>query len=70
AEGKIAILFIRKKKERDTPFYTVEIDLQANRITQCRGYENQAATKEIESFVEAFKLAKLAKKQKERKMAI
>ena len=70
AEGKIAILFIRKKKERDTPFYTVEIDLQANRITQCRGYDNQAATKEIESFVEAFKLAKLAKKKKERTMAI
>ncbi|MBY0155406.1 PcfJ domain-containing protein [Cytobacillus firmus] len=70
AEGQIAILFIRKKIEPDTPFYTVEIDLQTNRITQCRGYDNKAATKEIGAFVEAFKLAKLAKKQRERKMAI
>lgn len=70
SEGKIAILFIRKKKEPDTPFYTVEIDLQTNSIAQCRGFDNEAATKEVKAFVEEFKLAKLTKKQRERKMAI
>ncbi|MGG0888945.1 PcfJ domain-containing protein [Cytobacillus horneckiae] len=70
AEGKIAILFIRKKKEPNTSFYTVEIDIQTNRITQCRGYDNELATKEVEEFVEKFKIARLTKKLKERKMAI
>ncbi|MDM5205346.1 PcfJ domain-containing protein [Cytobacillus kochii] len=70
AEGKIAILFIRKKEDPDTPFYTVELDLKANRITQCRGYDNEDATKEVEAFVEAFKLAKFPQNRRERKMAI
>nr|WP_285852379.1 PcfJ domain-containing protein [Robertmurraya korlensis] len=69
SEGDIAILFIRMKDQPDTPFYTVEIDLKAKRITQCRGFKNEDPTEEVESFVSKFKQVKLAKKQKERKIA-
>lgn len=70
AEGMIAILFIRKKQEPDEPFYTVELDLQTKKITQCAGYDNKQATEEVKSFIEMFKLARLTKKQKERKMVV
>ena len=39
AEGKLHILFVRRKDAPDKPYYTMEVDL-AGKIVQCRGYKN------------------------------
>lgn len=43
AEGKTTILFVRKKDNTETPFYTMELDIRLKRIVQCRGYKNNNA---------------------------
>lgn len=42
AEGKLNILFLRKKSEPNKPFYTVEVSADF-KIIQCRGYRNNNA---------------------------
>lgn len=55
-DGKSAILFIRKKKEPEKPFYTVEVDMKNYRIIQCHGFKNQDKDKNsINGFVNAWK---------------
>lgn len=45
AEGVTTILFIRKKSEPETPYFTVEIDLKTARVIQCYGYKNKVSGK-------------------------
>lgn len=49
ADGKTAILFIRKQEAPDEPFYTLEYD--GKKIVQCRGLYNCGMTDEVKSFV-------------------
>ena len=39
ADGKLTIMFLRKKSEPDKPYYTIEVS-RDYRIVQCRGYKN------------------------------
>lgn len=50
-KGNCAILFIRKLKEPDVPFYTLEID-NSGKLVQCRGKYNCSMTEEVKKFVE------------------
>lgn len=54
ADGKTAILFIRKENEPETPFYTMEF--KNNRIVQCRTYKNESYEKDeqVKAFVDAW----------------
>lgn len=58
---KSVVLFIRSVNLPEEPLYTLE--LNNNRITQCRGYRNQPIPPEAQSFVEKWKQY-LKKKQK------
>lgn len=60
ANGKLNIMFLRRKIEPDKPFYTVEVSVEGE-IVQCRGYKNNwvenGGTKkpqEIEDFEKAY----------------
>lgn len=39
ANGKLNIMFLRKKSDPNTPYYTVEVSA-SGKIVQCRGYKN------------------------------
>lgn len=39
AEGKLTIMFLRKKDDIDTPYYTIEVST-GYKIIQCQGYKN------------------------------
>ncbi|MFF2449346.1 PcfJ domain-containing protein [Neobacillus sp. NPDC058068] len=65
AKGETNLFVIRKANEPDKPFYTMEI--KDNSIVQTRGRKNCLPTKEVKAFIDAFKLAKLTKKPKQRK---
>ena len=39
AEGKLTIMFLRKKSKPDKPYYTIEVSNDYH-IVQCRGYKN------------------------------
>ncbi len=39
ADGKLSIMFLRKKTEPDKPYYTIEVSTEF-KIVQCRGYKN------------------------------
>lgn len=41
AEGYTTILFIRKRNDPETPFFTLEINMKSGEIEQCYGYKNQ-----------------------------
>lgn len=56
ADQKSAILFIRHEKQKDKPFYTVEV--KGDRIIQTRGKNNCAPTPEVKDFLEAWKKKK------------
>lgn len=45
AEGRTTILFIRKKSDLETPYFTVEISLKTARVIQCYGYKNKVSGK-------------------------
>lgn len=53
------ILFIRKRNEKDKPFYTMEI--KDNKVAQVRGKNNCNMTPDIQAFVNKFKSKKLNK---------
>lgn len=53
ARGDCYIFFIRKVEEKDTPFYTLELD-RAGEFRQCRGNRNCGMTEEIKRFVNEF----------------
>lgn len=39
AAGKLHIMFLRKKSDANTPYYTIEVSI-TGKIIQCRGYKN------------------------------
>lgn len=45
ANGRTTILFIRKKSDPDTPYFTLEIDVETGKIRQCYGYKNKESYK-------------------------
>lgn len=49
AQKQCSVYFIRKKKEPEKPFYTVE--LQKGRLVQCQGKGRCAPTKEVSEFL-------------------
>lgn len=59
AEGKSIILFIRSLDKPEKPFYTME--LQDNRIIQCRGFGNRSMTDDVERFVKQYEKQVLQK---------
>lgn len=67
SEGRCTLLFIRDSNKPDTPFYTVELNGQ--KIVQVRGRENKSATKEVDQFMERFKLLLEKPKSKARQQA-
>lgn len=60
ANGKTTILFIRKKSDPDTPYFTLEIDVKTGKIMQCYGYKNRESYKTTPSV--ARMCSKLTKK--------
>lgn len=63
AKGETTILFLRKKQDPETPFYTMEVNNGV--MIQCRAKYNRPMTEEVKEFVELFKRKKL--KRTERK---
>lgn len=70
AKGKTNILFVRKIKEPDKSFYTLE--LKDNKIIQCRGKcnDNYTNNKSVKAFVEEFESKKLKKKPEKARVKI
>lgn len=62
AKGETNILVIRKSKDIDEPYFTVEIN--KNKVIQVRGLKNCSPTEEVKEFMEKFELIKLSKKIK------
>jgi len=56
AKGKNLILFLRKN---DKPYYTIEFDHQNMKIIQNRGLKNKDTTKEVDKFINKWKVKKL-----------
>ena len=54
AAGKKAIFFIRREKEPDKPWYTLELDVEKLTVVQNRGKCNCARTKQVEEFEQAW----------------
>lgn len=52
ARGETMILFVRKAKEPDKPYFTME--WKDNHIVQCRGSHNCGMPPEVEAFVKTF----------------
>ena len=50
ADGKTAILFIRKENEPKTPFFTLEWSEAERKVVQNRGMRNCARTPEVQAF--------------------
>lgn len=67
AEGKTAILFIRKVEEPDTPFFTLEFDEKTKKVKQNRGLRNCERTPEVKEFEKVWLDHVRRAKRKERK---
>ncbi|PLR93219.1 PcfJ domain-containing protein [Bacillus sp. T33-2] len=63
AKGEIVIMFIRRADQPKTSFYTLELYVKDNIVTQCRGLRNKDMTAEVRAFVDAFTAEKLKKKK-------
>lgn len=53
-EGKRMVFFIRRTETPETPFFTMEVDMQRMRILQLYGYHDCIAPPEIRKFAEQF----------------
>lgn len=51
AKNKV-ILFIREKKDINSPFFTLEV--MGNEVTQCKGYRNCPRPDDVQAFLESF----------------
>lgn len=60
AEGSTHIIFIRREKEPDVPYVTMEVSQYMN-IVQVRAYKNHAPSEEVMAFVDLFKQVVLKK---------
>lgn len=67
ANGKTAILFIRKVQEPDKPFFTLEFDKKNKMVKQNRGLRNCARTPEVEAFEKVWLTWVKAERKKARK---
>ena len=68
--GKRFILFMRKAEEPDTPYYTLEIEPETDRIIQYYGkYDKQPDKKEVDAFLKKWKEAVKRRKKKLQKAA-
>lgn len=54
AEGRTAIMFIRKVEEPDKPFFTLQYDEKAKKVKQNRGLRNCDRTPEVTAFEKAW----------------
>lgn len=54
AEKKTVILFLRRRSDPETPFYTIEIDADAKKTAQCRAKYNGTMTPEVKRFIEKY----------------
>ena len=52
AKGETSIFFVRKEKEPDKPYYTME--WKDEQVYQCRGLRNASMTPEVKAFTKAF----------------
>lgn len=52
AKGETNIFFVRKSKELDKPYFTMEF--KNNKVVQCRGSHNCGMPPEVEAFVKVF----------------
>lgn len=70
AKGQCTIILIRKQSEPDKPYYTMELGPRGA-IVQVRGDHNCGITKDVETFVKAYKeyLARLTNKKRGAKAA-
>ena len=66
AEGRCAILFIRRVEDPETPFFTLELAPDGS-IVQCRGDHNKAYPKEVKEFIDEWMA--WMKKQRRKKAA-
>jgi len=64
ANGECEILFIRKVNSPEKAFFAIQ--LEKNKVVQCRGYDNCEMTPEVRSFVNAFISKKLLTKKQTR----
>ena len=49
-EGTRLIFLIRKRKKPSEPFYTMEYDVDRQKIVQCQGYRHAGATSKVKAF--------------------
>jgi len=63
AKGETTILFLRKKQNPETPFYTMEVNNGA--MIQCRAKYNGPMTEEVKEFVELFQKKEAQEHRKE-----
>lgn len=68
AEGKTDLFLIRKLDDIETPYFAMEVS--GDRIIQTQGRGHCSPTKEVQAFIDAFKVEKLTKKQIEIKVAV
>lgn len=68
ARGETNIFFIRKDKEPDKPYFTME--WKNNDIVQCRGSHNCGMPPEVKAFTEAFKKKMLETIEKDKNKRI
>ena len=66
SEGRAYIFFIRRQKEPETPYYTLELS-PSYKLVQCRGDHNCDMTNEVRSFVQEW--MKFVNKQTKKKGA-
>lgn len=76
ASEKTTILFIRKRNDTETPFFTLEIDIKSGAIKQCYGYKNRQSYRDnlevgqlLEHYQRHLEYVKSKKKTKGRKIA-
>ena len=56
AAGESWILFLRKKQELKKPYYTIEIDMEDDRILQWYSeYDRKPAEKQIKKLLDTFR---------------
>ena len=51
AAGETVILFVRRRKEPDEPYYTLNIDPKDGHMIQCRGLRNCGMTDDVKNIV-------------------
>lgn len=67
ARGSSIIYLVRKIDDPDKPYYTVEYNLESNRIAQCQGLRRILPTPEVNKFLDSWK-RKIAKEKNKLKI--